>query len=295
MYSMLSPEPAPTRQDVAAASSVGETASYASTDWREPNVGPFAGSAAAPCCTGHLERENVPMEPIGPKLAEGRDSEIYEHGPGRVLRLARDGRSLAAEADVMRFVRERGYPVPGVYDAGEGYLVMDRLTGPTMLESALRHPYRIGAYGHLLAHLHIQLHEIEAPGWLTTEAAAKGDCLLHRDLHPLNVLMTAEGPVVIDWANAARGDPAYDVADTWVLFATADAPGNSLQRSFAAVARRIFLRNFLADLDADAARAVIPPAVQHRLVDRNMTEVEKERMRRLSAWATSGRPAPRRW
>ena len=234
------------------------------------------------------------MEPIGPKLAEGRDSEIYEHGPGRVLRLARDGRSLVAEADIMRFVGALGNPVPGVHDAGQGYLVMDRLTGPTMLESALRHPQRIGSYGHLLAQLHIELHRIEAPGWLTTEAAVRGDCLLHRDLHPLNVLMTKEGPVVIDWANAARGAPAYDVADTWVLFAAADVPGNSLERSLAAVARRIFLRNFLGDLDADAARAVTPAAVEHRLVDRNMTEAEKERMRRLSAWSVSGRPAPRR-
>ena len=194
----------------------------------------------------------------------------------------------------MRFVGALGNPVPGVHDAGQGYLVMDRLTGPTMLESALRHPQRIGSYGHLLAQLHIELHRIEAPGWLTTEAAVRGDCLLHRDLHPLNVLMTKEGPVVIDWANAARGAPAYDVADTWVLFAAADVPGNSLERSLAAVARRIFLRNFLGDLDADAARAVTPAAVEHRLVARNMTEGEKERMRRLSAWSVSGRPAPRR-
>ncbi len=166
---------------------------------------------------------------------------------------------------------------------------MDRLTGPTMLASALSHPHRIGAYGHLLAQLHIQLHQIEAPDWLTTEAAARGNFVLHRDLHPLNVLMTKDGPVVIDWANAARGDPAYDVADTWVLFASGDA----LQMWLVGAARRIFLRNFLGDLDADAARAFIPPVVDNRLVDRNMTEAEKERMRRLSAWATSGRPAPR--
>jgi aminoglycoside phosphotransferase (APT) family kinase protein len=241
------------------------------------------------------ERENVVVNPIGPKLAEGRDTEIFQHGPGRVLRLARDGRSLVAEAEVMRFVGERGYPVPGVHDAGEGYLIMDRLTGPTMLASALAHPYRIPAYGHVLAQLHSQLHQIEAPDWLTTEAVAKGDRLLHRDLHPLNVIMTKDGPVVIDWANAARGVPAYDVADTWVLFATADAPGNALQRSLIAAGRRIFLRSFLGDLDVAAARAVIPPAVEHRLVDRNMTEGEKERMRRLSAWAISGRPAPRSW
>jgi aminoglycoside phosphotransferase (APT) family kinase protein len=235
------------------------------------------------------------VEPIGPKLAEGRDSEIYAHGPARVLRLARDGRSLAAEADIMRFVSEYGYPVPAVHDAGQGYLVMDRLDGPTMLESALRHPQRIASYGHLLAGLHIQLHQIQAPDWLTTEAAVRGDCLLHRDLHPLNVLMTRQGPVVIDWANAARGHPAYDVADTWVLFATADAPGHFVERSLAAVARRIFLRSFLGDLDAGAARGAIPAAVDHRLVDRHMTDGEKERMRRLSTWASSGRPAPRRW
>jgi hypothetical protein len=65
---------------------------------------------------------------------------------------------------------------------------MDRLDGPTMLKLALTHPHRIGFYGHLLAQLHTQLHQIVAPHWLITEAAVRGDCLLHRDLHPLNVL-----------------------------------------------------------------------------------------------------------
>lgn len=234
------------------------------------------------------------MEPIGPKLAEGRDSEIYEHGPERVLRLARDGRSLVAEACIMRFVGEHGYPVPVVYDVGPGYLVMEHLTGPTMLESALRHPWRIGSFGRLLAELHVQLHEIKAPEWLTTQAAIIGNCVVHRDLHPLNVLMTEKGPIVIDWANAARGSSSYDVADTWVLFATAEAPGNPLKNSLAAVARRSFLRNFLAAFDTGEVRAAIPSVVEHRVADRNMTEREKERMSQLSAWSSSTRP-PARW
>lgn len=45
------------------------------------------------------------MQPAGPKIAEGRDSEIFEHGPGKVLRVARDGRSLVAEAEIMRLDR----------------------------------------------------------------------------------------------------------------------------------------------------------------------------------------------
>src|SRR5687768_18520503 len=56
------------------------------------------------------------MPEVGPLLAAGRDSEIFEYGAGRVLRRARDGRSLAHEADVMRHVEAAGYPVPHVHD-----------------------------------------------------------------------------------------------------------------------------------------------------------------------------------
>jgi aminoglycoside phosphotransferase (APT) family kinase protein len=228
------------------------------------------------------------VEPLGPKLAEGRDSEIFEHGPGRVLRRARDGRSLVSEAEIMRYVRDAGYPVPVVHEAGEGWLVMDRVDGPSLLDAAARRPWRIGAYGRVLADLHRRLHELPAPGGLPS-AGVPGDRLLHRDLHPLNVLVTAEGPVVIDWANCAAGDPAYDVADAWVLFATAEVPGSRLDRAVAAAGRKLFLRAFLGGLDRDAARVAIPAAVEHRLADRNMSEREKARMRRMAerARATS--------
>lgn len=235
------------------------------------------------------ERDGAGVQPIGPKLAEGRDSEIFEHGPGRVLRMARDGRSLEAEAEVMRYVREQGYPAPEVHESGQGYLVMERLDGPTMMAAVVKHPGRIRAYGRLLASLHERLHRIPAPGGLP-EAGVAGDRIVHRDLHPLNVLMTGDGPAVIDWANAARGDPAYDLADTWVLLATAELPGGPVARAVAGAGRRMFLRSFLAEVDADSARAAIPAAVENRLTDRNMTEAERLRMKRLSAWA-AGRSA----
>jgi aminoglycoside phosphotransferase (APT) family kinase protein len=221
------------------------------------------------------------VEPLGPKIGEGRDSEIFEHGPGRVLRKSRDGRSLVREAEVMRYVFDAGYPVPQVYDAGEGYLVMDRVDGPPLLDMAARHPWRLGEYGRLLADLHHRLHELPAlPG--LPAAGVPGDRLLHRDLHPLNVLMPEGGPVVIDWANAAAGDPAYDVADAWVLFASAEVPGGRWDRALAAVGRRFFLRGFLRATDREAARAAIPAAVENRLRDRNMSEAEKARMRRMA-------------
>jgi aminoglycoside phosphotransferase (APT) family kinase protein len=226
------------------------------------------------------------VQPIGPKLAEGRDSAIFEHGPKRVLKVPRDGRSLIPEAEIMRYVRSQGYPCPEVHDAGDGYLVMERLEGPTMMEAAGRPPFPLRRSGHVLAELHRRLHLIAAPPGLQV-APMVGDRLVHRDLHPLNVMMTPAGPVVIDWANASAGDPSFDVADAWTLFACASAPVSGIDRVLVPIGRRMMLRAFLSRVDGEAARRAIPAAVEHRLTDPNMSDEERARMRRLAEWATS--------
>lgn len=233
-----------------------------------------------------LAADCVDMQPIGPKLAEGRDSEIFVHGPDKVLRVARDGRSLVAEAEIMRYVRSHDYPCPEVYDAGDGYLVMDRLDGPTMMDWVAKPPFPLRRAGHLLAELHERLHHILAlPG--IPDAPLPGDRLVHRDLHPMNVMMTSSGPMVIDWANASAGNPAFDVADTWVLFVCGAPPMSGIDRLIVPIGRRIILRSFLNRVDASAARLAIPAAVEHRLTDRNMSSDEHARMRKLAAWATN--------
>ena len=244
-----------------------------------PEAGP--GRRVAP-----TDGQNLHVRPIGPKLAEGRDSEIFEHGPGKVLRVARDGRSLVAEAEVMRYARSHGYPCPDVHDAGDGYLVMDRLVGPTMMEAAGKPPFPLRRSGRTLAELHEQLHRIPAPPGIPT-APLPGDRLLHRDLHPMNVIITADGPMVIDWSNASAGDPAFDIADTWVLFACASPPMSGIDRFIVPIGRRILQRAFLSSVDTDAARRAIPAAVTHRLTDRNMSPEEHALMRRLAHWAST--------
>jgi aminoglycoside phosphotransferase (APT) family kinase protein len=231
-------------------------------------------------CVDQTDRVN----PIGPRIAEGRDSEIFKHGPGRVLRIARDGRSLVAEAEIMRYVRAHGYSCPEVYDAGDGYLVMDHLDGPTMMDSVGKPPFPLRRSGHVLAELHEQLHQIPAPPGMPP-APLPGDRLVHLDLHPMNVMMTSSGPVVIDWANAAAGDPAFDVADTWVLFACATAPTSGIDRFIVPIGRHILLRAFLSRVDTVAARRAIPAAVEHRLTDPNMSPDEQARMRQFAAKA----------
>jgi thiamine kinase-like enzyme len=44
-----------------------------------------------------------------------------------------------------------------------------------------------------------------------------GDRLCHGDFHPINVLGEVSRPVVIDWPDARRGDPAADVCRSYLL------------------------------------------------------------------------------
>jgi aminoglycoside phosphotransferase (APT) family kinase protein len=228
------------------------------------------------------------VEPRGPKLAEGRDGVIYEHGPGRVLRIVGDGRNLEHEARTMEYVHAQGVPSPAVHEAGDGWIVMDRIDGPTMLDWAVAPPFPIRRAARHLAALHATLHAVPAPPWLP-EAPVPGDRVVHLDLHPLNVLMSADGPVLIDWSNASAGVPAYDIADTWSLFKTAEPDGlQGFEARALPVFRRLFLFWFLRATGARReAMAQLPAACERRFWDRNMKPTERERLVQLAEWARS--------
>ncbi|MGA3148890.1 MAG: phosphotransferase, partial [Acidimicrobiales bacterium] len=108
------------------------------------------------------------MRTPGPLLASGRDADIYECGQGLVLRRSRAGRSMAAEARVMDWVRGHGYPVPAVEEISEDGtdLIMERIAGPSMVTVLGRRPWTLGQQGRSLADLHKRLHEIPVPEWI---------------------------------------------------------------------------------------------------------------------------------
>jgi Ser/Thr protein kinase RdoA (MazF antagonist) len=64
-----------------------------------------------------------------------------------------------------------------------------------------------------------------APGILAlVERLQPGDELCHGDLHPGNVIMTAEGPRLVDWSGTVRAPAAYDLGVSHILL-TELAPG----------------------------------------------------------------------
>jgi aminoglycoside phosphotransferase (APT) family kinase protein len=215
-------------------------------------------------------------------IARGRDGAVYEEGPGRVVRRTFDGRSIAAEARVMRYAAEHGYPVPAIHDvrADGTEVVMDRVEGPSMMDAMMRRPWSIGRLARLLADLHDRLHEIPAPEWLAPLDG--GDRLLHLDLHPMNVLMAAGGPVVIDWTNAAAGDPLADVANTVVLSVCPEIPLPRPVQLLAEPGRAWIARSFAARYRGPALDRQLVAMAELKTLDRNMSEREVERLRRFA-------------
>jgi Phosphotransferase enzyme family len=136
-------------------------------------------------------------------LAEGREAEVFALDDERVLRRFRDpSRSTAATVDLLQRLTRLGYPVPAVLAWNGPELVQERIHGPRMDEAIGKGELGPEEAGLMLADLLDRLHALP---W--------GDQpLLHLDLHPQNVLLGRDGPVVVDWSNARPGPPGLDVA-----------------------------------------------------------------------------------
>jgi Ser/Thr protein kinase RdoA (MazF antagonist) len=139
---------------------------------------------------------------------------------GRVV--LRVGKGVGSE--VLALAAASGVvPVPRVLDRLElgdaSAVLLERVRGRSAGELARNGTDAGAAAGRACGALHDALAAVECPPGLRDAPGA--DCserrLLHLDLHPCNVLVDDDGTPtgVIDWANAAGGDPELDRARTW--------------------------------------------------------------------------------
>ena len=178
----------------------------------------------------------------GPLIASGRAADVYDLGDGTVLRRYRTVHpDLELEARIMRYVAERGYPVPTVHSVDGSDLIMDRVDGDTMLERLSAAPWKVVWYARVLG-----------PPATATGPDRSSDVDARR--HGRRVASTerapsrpapderdhvAGGPVVIDWTNAAGGPAGFDGAITYVEVATY-AGETTVER----IGQRVFARAF---------------------------------------------------
>ncbi|GIG66170.1 hypothetical protein Pen01_24650 [Phytomonospora endophytica] len=207
---------------------------------------------------------------------------MYALDERRVLRRYRQGGPTETEARLMNYLADHDYPVPAVHDVDGTDMVLDRLYGRTMTAMGARAPHRITAFARTLAGLHNRLHTIPAPPWLARVEgfeAGSDDRVLHLDLHPDNVIMTGDGPVVIDWCTARAGEPGLDVASVMVLLSAMRPPVPWWTRALIAAMRTPLLTAFLIAVEHEATDELVRAAIQRRLDDRNTSPEEKRRLR----------------
>jgi aminoglycoside phosphotransferase (APT) family kinase protein len=187
---------------------------------------------------------------------------------------------MASEARIMQHVRAQGFPAPAVDQVSDDGLdiVMERIDGTDMVAAMSKRPWTIPRQGRVLAELHHRLHHLEAPDWLPDAPVGEGDRLLHLDLHPLNVMLSPKGPVVIDWTSACRGDPAVDVALAWVLMTAGSVPTGRVIGAVLGRARSALVTSFLRSFDAEEIGRSLRDIVAWKVRDPHMSASEQARM-----------------
>jgi hypothetical protein len=182
---------------------------------------------------------------LGEKIGEGVFADIHAWAPGQVVKLFKASvpRQVSwHEARMTRAVFAAGGPAPEVLDEvtleGRFGIVLPRLDGPTLLQLLRSGAIAFEQAGAILASLYMSVHKTPPPpdvlflhdlmdgsffegrvpkhiatGILALiERLRPGDGLCHTDLHPGNVIMTADGPRIIDWACALRASGVFDIA-----------------------------------------------------------------------------------
>jgi aminoglycoside phosphotransferase (APT) family kinase protein len=182
-------------------------------------------------------------------------------------------RTMGAELEALRLANKGGIPVPAVIATGAvsgrfPAMAMEWIPGQMVGEVILRQPHlaaRLGASaGRLLACIHrlpagevSVIDRVDADRRQGSDSTAEeilariarippiGQSILHLDYHPLN-LMAVGGRLsgVLDWTNAAIGDPRLDVARS-VSILRVVAPAIVGKRGARRLSLGIFARAFL--------------------------------------------------
>jgi tRNA A-37 threonylcarbamoyl transferase component Bud32 len=217
------------------------------------------------------------MTELGRPIAAGRAADIFDLGDGKVLRRYRTDIDVGPEHRLMTELFEAGFPVPKVHDGGGRDLVMDLVPGPTMADDFSRRPWKLESHVRELATLQIRLGELPAPDSVrTAPGVPEGSSILHLDLHPMNVIVSPDGPVVIDWTNARRGHADFDAGMTYVL-AAAFEPSSVVER----IGVGLMLRRFRRHRGVSAIGRWWDEAIHYRRADPNLTPGEVSNLEQL--------------
>lgn len=229
---------------------------------------------------------------------------------------------MAISTAASEAARRAGVRTPRVVETvevdGRPGQILERVDGRDLFAALAANPLRLPSIARRLAEVHLELHEVVAPAELpsTHEMIAPrlrastavpagmredvltllddlppGDRICHGDYHPGNLLDAPTGPTLIDWTNATRGDPTYDVARTVLMLRLGEVPPGAplVIRTLAVVGRGALWRRYRrtyrrgGGLDDDALHRWTLVAAAGRLTE----EIESERADLLRVLSTA--------
>ncbi|SDB83770.1 Phosphotransferase enzyme family protein [Sanguibacter gelidistatuariae] len=156
-------------------------------------------------------------------LTRGRNADVYLINDTQVLRRLHTGATSYPNVDLVLHLNAHDYPTARVITVEGTDLVMERLHGPTLLQALDAEEVTIPEGVRILLDLHSALHALPLPPGAAPPAGAS---MIHLDLHPGNILLTSNGPRVIDWESARLGPAELDLATTALVFAEVVVDGN---------------------------------------------------------------------
>lgn len=184
----------------------------------------------------------------GMLIGEGRTASVYREGM-KAIKIYGDipMEAVRAEAEKQAFAHKAGLPVPevyGVYPVDGGCAIeMAYVPGRHLMERGMDRDARMAAL-QALVRLQCEVHAKSGEGLpkftdrlanrisgmkqldaATTEALLAhltrldaGQCrLCHGDFHPLNILADGDALWIIDWMDAAAGEPLVDACRTYLI------------------------------------------------------------------------------
>jgi hypothetical protein len=227
----------------------------------------------------HLEQKmaHIPSQEL--LIGRGRTAEIFVWQEHQVVKLFYAGcppEVVEIELVKSRMISAMNLPTPkfieGVDLDGRRGLVYDRVYGISMLKMINMRPWLLLRLAKQLAELHFAIHCQDGAGFPSIRPALDSTIqwiesypnlpannvikllkdlpdnhtLCHLDFHPDQVMLTDQGPVILDWATAHQGHPLADVARTAILLKIGQAPyGGLAMRLMISLWRSLFLETYL--------------------------------------------------
>jgi aminoglycoside phosphotransferase (APT) family kinase protein len=166
---------------------------------------------------------------LGEQLATGSRSAVFAWGRNAVAKVpfaATPDAWIHFEALYTAAVHDAGAPAPRFMGIemidGRAASIYERVHGRSMWDHMLEHPAQVATHTRSLAELQAHVFTLDRSLVAALELLppTTPSQLCHGDLHPGNVIMASDGPVIIDWFDAARGDHVADIARTSLLMST---------------------------------------------------------------------------